>query len=115
MNRTDRTERARELRKSSPAPERVLWGHLRGGRLEGYKFRRQQPLGSFIVDFVCLEMRLVVELDGGQHSEHADEDSRRDEWLREQGFEVLRFWNNEVTHELDGVKTRILEKLKGGT
>ena len=80
--------RARELRKHSTDAERLLWRHLRSRQVAGHKFRRQQPLGSFFVDFVCLEKRLIIELDGGQHNESAQAvyDSRRSEWLAHQGF-----------------------------
>ncbi len=97
--------RARELRNNATDAERALWHQLRLWQLEGYKFRRQQPLGRFIVDFVCLEKRVVIELDGGQHAE-------RDAWLRAEGFEVLRFWNNEVLKSIEGIKEEILKTLK---
>jgi very-short-patch-repair endonuclease len=80
-------------------------------QIDGYKFRRQQPIGNYIVDFVCLEKRLIVELDGGQHAE-SDYDAKRDAWLSEQGFSVLRFWNNDVLKNVEGVTERIFEKLK---
>jgi very-short-patch-repair endonuclease len=90
--------RAKQLRKSSTDAERLLWRVLRSRQIAGYKFRRQQPLGEFIVDFVCLEKRLVVEVDGGQHTEalQAAHDSERSAWLEQQGFSVLRFWDHEV-------------------
>jgi very-short-patch-repair endonuclease len=101
--------RARELRNNPTDAERLLWSHLRFWQLDGYKFRRQQPLGSYIVDFVCLEKRLVVEVDGGQHSQAVD--AERDNWLRDQGFVLLRFWNNEVLKNIDGVREVILRNL----
>jgi len=77
---------------------------LKGKNLEGIKFRRQEPIGDYIVDFVAFENRLVIEVDGGQHAdEEKDKDTRRDAWLRSQGFRVLRFWNNEVLQNLEGV------------
>jgi len=77
---------------------------LKGKNLEGIKFRRQEPIGDYIVDFVAFEKRLVIEVDGGQHAEEEkDKDIRRDEWLSSQGFKVLRFWNNEVLQNLEGV------------
>ncbi|HEU4345202.1 MAG TPA: DUF559 domain-containing protein, partial [Candidatus Binatia bacterium] len=94
-------KRARELRNSPTDAERALWSQIRFWQLEGYKFRRQQPLGPYIVDFVCLEKRVVVEVDGGQHSNQVD--AERDGWLKDQGFIVLRFWNNEVLNEIDAV------------
>jgi very-short-patch-repair endonuclease len=104
--------RARELRNNPTNTERLLWKHLRLWQLDGYKFRRQQPLGNYIVDFVCLEKRLVVELDGSQHAEQTAYDIERDEWLRGATFTVLRFWNNDVLTNIDSVKERILETLK---
>ena len=92
--------------------ERHLWQHLRQRQFAGHRFRRQMPIGSYIVDFVCLERRLIVEIDGGQHQEQHDYDERRDGWLVEQGFRVLRFWNNEVLSQTEGVLTRILEGLQ---
>jgi very-short-patch-repair endonuclease len=102
---------ARAMRAGPTDAEHRLWEHLRAGRLPKFKFRRQQPLGNFIVDFVCLEARLIVELDGGQHNESAS-DIARDAWLASQGFVVLRFWNNEVFENLAGVVERILVQLQ---
>jgi len=104
--------RARTLRKNPTDVEKLLWRRLRMWQLDGYKFRRQQPLGNYIVDFVCLEEKLIVELDGGQHAEQSDYDAERDGWLREQGFVVLRFWNNEVLDNLEGVTEKIYQSLK---
>jgi len=81
-------------------------------QLDGYKFRRQQPIGNYIVDFVCLEKRLIIELDGGQHAEQSHYDSERDAWLRDQRFTVLRFWNNDVLKNVEGVAAGIFETLK---
>jgi very-short-patch-repair endonuclease len=81
--------------------------------VDGYKFRRQQPLGVYIVDFACLQRRLVIELDGGQHAQEANYDAARDAWLREQGFTILRFWNNDVLKNIDGVMEMIVTSLKG--
>ena len=104
--------RARGLRKNPTAAEKVLWGHLRFWQVDGHKFRRQQPVGNYIVDFVCLEKRLIVEVDGGQHAEQGDYDARRDGWLRDQGFTVLRFWNNDVLSNLAAVSEKIFDTLK---
>jgi len=104
--------RARALRKNPTEVERLLWRHLRMWQLDGYKFRRQQPIGNYIVDFVCLEKRLIIELDGGQHAEQSHYDSERDAWLRDQRFTVLRFWNSDVLINFEGVAARILETLK---
>ncbi len=102
--------RARELRNNPTDAERLLWRQLRFWQLEGYKFRRQQPLGRYIVDFVCLEKRVVIEVDGGQHSQRVD--AERDAWLRNEGFIVLRFWNNEVLKDIDAVKEVVLKSLQ---
>lgn len=102
------TVNARELRKRATDCERLLWLHLRAHRLQGFKFRRQQPIGPYIVDFVCFEARCIVEADGGQHREQAKYDARRDAWLTSQGFTVLRFWNNEILANTDGVLETIL-------
>lgn len=103
--------KARELRKNSTDAEKKLWNHLRLRQLGGYKFRRQHPLGPYIVDFICLEKRLLIEVDGGQHSERVDYDKERTAWLEAQGFRVLRFWNNEILNEIDVVKEVIAEAL----
>ena len=94
---------ARELRNSSTDAERLLWRHLRNSQLEGVKFRRQQAIEAYIVDFVTFDTRIVIELDGGQHAENAGYDVQRDVCLRANGFVVLRFWNNEVFENIDGV------------
>lgn len=99
---------ARALRKRPTRAEFILWRHLQDRQLEGAKFRRQQPLGKYVVDFACLEKKIVVEADGGQHSE-IDRDMERDNWLRSQGFKVLRFWNNEILTNIRGVLTVIEE------
>ncbi len=101
---------AKHLRRNMTDVERLLWQHLRAHRLQGAKFKRQQPLGNYIVDFVCFETKLVVEVDGGQHLDNV-QDEQRDAWLRGQGFEVLRFWNNEVLTQRDAVLERILQAL----
>lgn len=103
------TTKARELRKNPTDAERYLWQYLRFRQFGGYKFRRQQPLGRYIVDFVCLEQKLVIEIDGGQHSTQVQYDQERSAWLEAQGFRVLRFWNNEVLREVETVKAVIWE------
>ena len=94
---------AKNLRKKSTDAERLLWRYLRAKQSEGVKFRRQQPIGNYVVDFVCFENRIVIEVDGGQHQIEKDKDMKRDKWLKEQGFVVLRFWNNEVLKNIEGV------------
>ena len=101
-------ERARALRRGVTDAEQLLWYHLRAGRFLGLKFKRQKPLGRYFVDFVCMELHLVVELDGGQHAEQVEYDHRRDAWLCSQGYVVLRFWNHEVLQQTDAV----LEQLR---
>ncbi len=105
------TERTRALRKNPTEAERSLWKHLRLRQLEGEKFRRQQPLGRYVVDFVCLEKRLTVELDGGQHAEQVGSDAERTAWLEAQGFRVLRFWNHDVMKDIEAVKEVIRRAL----
>ena len=83
--------------------ERLLWKHLHNRQLIGFKFRRQQVIGPYIVDLVCFETRLIVELDGGQHTEQQTEDTNRTTFLESQGFKVVRFWNNEVFENIEGV------------
>ena len=104
---------ARRLRTHPTETERLLWRHLRLRQLGGYKFRRQQPVGQYIVDFICLEKRLIVEVDGGQHAEQAESDSQRTRWLEAEGFRVLRFWNTEVLQQIEAVQTRIWAVLSG--
>jgi len=90
-----RIERARQLRSESTLFEQSFWQQVRAGRLSGFKFRRQQPIGPYIVDFVCQQARLIVELDGSQHLDTREYDENRDAWLRSQGYRVLRVWNSE--------------------
>ena len=104
-------EHARDLRRNPTDAERALWKHLRLRQLGGYKFRRQQPLGQYIVDFVCLEKRLIVELDGGQHAERVGADTVRTAWLGAQGFHVMRFWNHDILNEIEVVKEAIRVEL----
>lgn len=103
--------RARELRKNSTDAERFLWQHLRLRQINGERFRRQRPVGPYILDFVCLEKKVAIEVDGGQHNEVVFRDRQRDEWLRKQGFVVLRFWNHEVLTQIDVVKEAIWKAL----
>ena len=104
-------QRARELRNNPTDAERLLWRHLRFWQIGGYKFRRQQPLGRYIVDFVCLEKRVVIEVDGGQHTQQRAHDEERDAWLQHEGFVVLRFWNDEVLKNSAAVKEVIISTL----
>ncbi len=90
--------------------EKLLWRHLRDRRLGGFKFRDQQPIGPFIGDFVCQHEKLIVEADGSQHAD-SDHDARRDAFLKNSGYRVIRFWNNEITANLTGVLETILAAL----
>ena len=94
---------ARSLRECSTDAERLIWNRVRNRQLSNCKFRRQQPIGPYIVDFVCLERRLVIELDGGQHLEQQAQDEARTAFLQMEGYRVLRFWNNQAPNELDSV------------
>ena len=102
----------RNLRKNMTPAEQRLWKHLRGKRLGGYRFRRQQPLGQYILDFVCVDAKLVIEIDGGQHAEQTAYDETRTRYLQNLGFTVIRFCNNEVLQQIDAVLTAILHKLE---
>ena len=101
---------ARKLRRDMTDAERKLWSILRGRQLEGYRFRRQEPIDQYIVDFICFEARLIIEVDGGQHFE-SEADRKRDAHLEWRGFRVLRFWNNDVLSNPDGVFQIILDAL----
>ena len=97
-----KTRLARQLRRNSTIAERKLWRYLRSRSLGGYKFVRQEPIGPYVVDFVCREGRLVIEVDGGQHAERK-RDVVRDRWLADHRYLVLRVWNNEVLGNIEGV------------
>jgi very-short-patch-repair endonuclease len=101
---------AGKLRKHSTDTERHLWRYLRDRQIEGFKFRRQHPIGHDVVDFVNFEKKVILELDGGQHALHPD-DRMRDEWLRAEGYKVLRFWDNQVLSNLEGVSDTIRDAL----
>jgi very-short-patch-repair endonuclease len=103
--------RARNLRKRLTDAEIFLWNHLRMKQLDGHKFRRQQPIDHYIVDFVCFEKRLIIELDGGQHASEREKDIERDNNLKKNCFRVLRFWNNEVFTNIEGVLEVIREHI----
>jgi very-short-patch-repair endonuclease len=113
MAKPSLSHRAKELRHTETEAEQIIWSWLRTKKLNGVKFRRQEPVGKYIVDFVSFEKKLIIEIDGGQHSleENRINDTVRTEWLQSQGFRVIRFWNNDVSSNLDGVITRIKEAL----
>ena len=102
---------SRRLRREQTEVEKRLWARLRARQLCGAKFRRQHPIGRFIADFCCLEGRLVVELDGGQHAVQAEADRRRSLFLEHRGYRVVRFWDNEVMEDIEAVLQRIAEIL----
>jgi 5-methyltetrahydrofolate--homocysteine methyltransferase len=112
MNKKSSTNNARLFRKTPTGPEQVLWSRLRNRQL-GFKFRRQQPIGKYIVDFACIKLRLLIELDGEHHTQPGNiaNDRERTKWLESQGYLVLRFWNNEVTTNLDEIIAKIKETL----
>ena len=103
--------KAKSLRSNQTEAERKLWYHLRAHRFMDLKFKRQKPIGHYIVDFICMEHHLIIELDGGQHADQTDYDQQRDAWLRAQGYTVLRFWNNEVLKQTEAVLERIRESV----
>jgi very-short-patch-repair endonuclease len=105
---------ARELRNNATDVERILWQNLRDSKLEGIKFRRQQPIEDYIVDFVSFSPKLIIEVDGSQHSENQKYDEKRDQCLRNNGFVVLRFWNNEVLENIEGVLEVIRQRCLRG-
>jgi len=107
VNKSLLASHAKTLRANQTNAEQQLWYHLRAHRFMGLKFKRQKPLGCYIVDFICMEQRLIIEIDGSQHAEQAGYDQHRDAWLRNQGYTVLRFWNNEILQQLDEVLERI--------
>ncbi|WP_456623418.1 MULTISPECIES: endonuclease domain-containing protein [unclassified Bradyrhizobium] len=102
--------RARRLRVDQTDAETVLWNRIRNRRIDGNKFVRQEPIIGYICDFVCREKRIVIEVDGGQHNESVA-DAIRDERLGEKGYKVLRFWNNDVLGNIEGVLTVIQTEL----
>lgn len=106
------TELARLLRRNQTDAERRLWPVLRAKRFAGTKFKRQAPIGNYVVDFCSFDRRLVIELDGGQHAERAEEDQTRTDFLHSQGFTVLRFWNNDVLENLEGVVFSIEQEIE---
>ena len=107
---TVKTQQARRLRRDSTDAELKLWDRLRSRLLHGHKFVRQTPIGPCIVDFVCRDRWLVVEVDGSQHADNPS-DVQRDQWLMDRGYRVLRFWNNEVLQNIDGVLEKIAATL----
>ena len=105
--------RAQNLRKNMTLAEQRLWYFLRNKQLNGIKFRRQQTIGHYIVDFVSMEHKLIIELDGGQHAEQVIYDNQRTEFLNQQGYRVIRFWNNDVLQNMEIVLNEILRACGG--
>ena len=103
---------ARNLRRKMTDAERKLWHALRDRRLAGHKFRRQHPIGPYVADFYCEAKRLMVEVDGGQHTRRQQADAKRTKWLEARGYRVIRLWNSEVLTNLEGVQKVILEALE---
>lgn len=111
-NFLNRKQFRKNLRKSSTPQEKILWSRLRNNQL-GQKFRRQHSIGKYMVDFYCPERRLIIEIDGSQHIElQRDYDKERDNYLEDLGFKVLRFWDNEINNNLEGVLLKIIDNLQ---
>jgi very-short-patch-repair endonuclease len=110
MREREKTSAARQLRRAMTPAEQRLWFYLRRRQLGGCRFRRQHPIGSFVVDFACIERCCVVEVDGSQHLD-SERDQAREAWLRRQGFRVLRYWNHDVLERTEQVLAAILEAL----
>jgi very-short-patch-repair endonuclease len=102
--------KARKLRQSPTEAEKKLWDVLRHRQLEGFRFRRQHPIGKFIADFACTKYHLIIEADGGQHADNGY-DVKRTAWLKSEGWHVIRFWNNDILENTDGVLEAILKTL----
>lgn len=113
MANRETVERAKRLRREMTDVEWRLWGHLRNRQLDGARFRRQHPIGTYIADFICLDKRVIVEVDGSQHAdaEQMAHDARRTTWLESQGYIVMRIWANEVDENPEGVLAEILALL----
>jgi very-short-patch-repair endonuclease len=103
--------RARTLRQNTTEAEKRVWQILRSQQMNGYKFRRQVPIGRYIADFVCHEARLILEIDGGQHDRSSPQEAERSRFLQNEGYRILRFWNNEVLANLDGIHATIAAEL----
>jgi very-short-patch-repair endonuclease len=105
------TSIAKRLRQEATDAEQALWREVRAHRFAGFKFKRQEPLGSYVADFVCYEAKLIVELDGGQHADQKEADEERTRWLASRGFRVVRFWNNDVLANIAGVMQEIEKEI----
>ena len=107
------TSYSRTLRNNLTDAERAIWRNLRHKNIGGYKFRRQQIIGNYIVDFICFEQKLIIEIDGGQHNENIDR--IRTKFLENEGYKILRFWNNDVLKNIDGVMRNINSVLQSNS
>ena len=107
----EQIENSRQLRKNMTPQERKLWYIIRNRQFYGYRFRRQFPFGQYIVDFICREKKIIIEIDGGQHNEIKNilYDNKRTEYLISEGYKVLRFWNNDIDKNIDGVYEKLKE------
>jgi len=104
---------AKRMRQTSTEAETRLWWHLRAARFRGLKFKRQQPIGDYIVDFICFERKLIVEVDGSQHLDTSERDDARTEWLESAGFRVMRFWNDDVLRDAGCVVRELARVVEG--
>jgi very-short-patch-repair endonuclease len=104
--------RARDLRKNQTDAELALWQLIRAKRIEGLKFRRQHPISPYIVDFICTEKKLIIEAGGGQHADAVEYDQKRTTFLESKGYTVIRFWNNEILTNIEGVYEVILKHIE---
>ena len=109
----NKTILARNLRKNSTIQERRLWNLLKNRQFHNLKFKRQQPIGDYIVDFICKEAKVIIEIDGGQHniSKNIEYDKTRTDFLNSLGYKVIRFWNNEIYEDIDGVLLRLKQEI----
>jgi very-short-patch-repair endonuclease len=112
-NRRGTVKRAKELRRDMTEAEKLLWSKIRRDQIDGFPFRKQVPIRPYVADFACLAIKLVIEVDGGQHDERKAQDDARTAWLEAQGYRVLRFWNNEVLGNIDGVLQVIVATVRG--
>jgi type I restriction enzyme M protein len=112
MNKHQQINVARQLRRRQTDAETLLWAELRKMRTQGVRYRRQHPIGDYVVDFVCFEKKLIIEVDGGQHNVESEivKDEHRAKWLENEGYHVIRFWNNDVLTNIEGVLSRIMEE-----
>ena len=105
-------DKARKLRTNQTDAEAKIWRLVRAKQIEGLKFRRQHPIQQYIVDFICPERKLIIELDGGQHAQAIEYDEKRTQFLESKGYTVIRFWNNEVLTNIEGVYEVLIKHLK---